>query len=89
MENKHKHDYTDTIRQAAQLDETTDREDGMRDIDAETALDALSLSAAMGTYAQDETVANFLELELAAELAQRAYSGTETGDNEKDDGYLD
>lgn len=78
------HDYKDTIKQAAGLDEIEKPKNKRDGIDAETAIDALSLTAAMGTYAQDETVANLLELELAAQLAERAHLGDDGINDDRD-----
>ena len=81
-----KHDYKDTIKEAAGLDEDRPRRDKS---DSEFAFEALAVTAATSPYAQDETMINLLQLELAAQLTRRAFSNETNETNEKDDDYLD
>ncbi|MCM1368604.1 MAG: hypothetical protein NC184_07335 [Roseburia sp.] len=68
------HDYRDTIREAAELDEDKEARIALereRQTDAETAYEAFAVAASMGTLGMEETEANLLQLELAQELLYR------------------
>lgn len=69
-----KHDYRDTIREAAELDEEKNAREALereKQIDAETAYEAFAVAASMGMLGMEETEANLLQLELAQELMYR------------------
>lgn len=79
------HDYKDTIRKAAGLDEDENERKRERDdfADTEFALEALTLSSAAMPYANSENVTGLLQLQLAAELARKA---KDDGKTDEDDG---
>lgn len=70
-ENKNNHDYTDTIKQAAGIEETEHeriRDDNKKSrSDRELAYELLAVNSAMGMLGMEETNANLIQLELAAE----------------------
>lgn len=69
-----KHDYRDTIREAAELDDKKEAAQALereRRIDAETAYEAFAVTSSMGMLGMEETEANLLQLELAQELLYR------------------
>lgn len=71
-ENEKKHDYTDTVKHAAGVEETEHeriRDDArMRKNDAELAYELLAVNSSMGMLGMEETNANLIQLELAAEI---------------------
>ena len=66
---KHKHDYRDTIKEAAETTSDGDAEaERERRLDDETAYTALAITAAMGNNGWDANTANLIELEMAQEM---------------------
>lgn len=74
MSNEKKHDYRDTIKEAADLpNDTVDKEaqralDRERKIDAEAAYETLAYTSSMGMLGIEEQAAGLMQMELAQEL---------------------
>lgn len=69
MENEH--DFKDTIREAADVDEDVHERHRRERLDSEIAYEMLAVNSAMGMYGMDDTAANLLQLELAREMLYR------------------
>lgn len=67
-----KHDYTDTVKQAAGTEQTEHeriKDDAKKHrIDRELAYELLAVNSSMGMLGMEETGANLIQLELAAEI---------------------
>lgn len=77
MENEH--DFKDTIREAADVDEDVHERHRRERLDSEIAYEMLAVSSAMGMYGMEETAANLMQLELAREML---YKESELNDPE-------
>lgn len=77
MENEH--DFKDTIREAADVDEDVHERHRRERLDSEIAYEMLAVSSAMGMYGMEETSANLMQLELAREML---YKESELNDPE-------
>ncbi|MDE5562230.1 MAG: hypothetical protein K2J01_01635 [Clostridiales bacterium] len=66
MEN---HDYKDTLNDILYAEDKDERaKQSAKRRDAEIAYEALAVSSSMGTYGQDETLAELMQLQLTQEV---------------------
>ncbi|MDE7405831.1 MAG: hypothetical protein K2M89_03030 [Clostridiales bacterium] len=64
-----KHDYKDTLNEILYAEDKDEQaEQAAKRQDAEIAYEALAVSSSMGTYGQDETLAELMQLGLTQEV---------------------
>ncbi len=80
MDNSKKHDYTDTIEEAKDINIEKRPEDKRKD--AEIAYEALAASTSMGLFGMEEHVSELIQTELVAQLADRFILDEEKPDRE-------
>ena len=76
---ENEHDFKDTIREAADVDEDVHERHRRERLDSEIAYEMLAVSSAMGMYGMEETATNLMQLELAREML---YKESELNDPE-------
>lgn len=68
---ENEHEFKDTIRAAADVDEDVHERHRRERLDSEIAYEMLAVSSSMGMFGMEETAANLMQLELAREMLYR------------------